>query len=165
MARRRKGISGLSKLIETVPAESVVAIVEAIQTIAETETRADGMATISPYVRGERFGPYPLTVQVDRVRATKKRSTITVYGQPAGFWTWLEEGVPRHEVGGSKTWPRSGRSSGRGGRRLALSTPEGPRTYAHASFPRRGTWSRVVERSEAEIDDVIGRVFDDVTGS
>lgn len=165
MARRSNSIAGLTKLIETVPAEAVVEIVEAIQSIAETETRRDGMSTISPYTNGERYGPYPLTVQVDRVKATKRRSTITVFGNPPGFWTWLEDGIPRHEVGGSKAWPRTSRTSGRGGRRSAMSTPDGPRTYAHASFPRRGTWSRVLERSGDEIDNVVGAVFDDVTGS
>lgn len=156
MPRRRSSIAGLAKLIERVPAVVVVDAELLFARIADEEAARDGVSSIGP----NGYGPYPLVTKVDRARVTKSSCSLIVYGTPAGFWTWAEEGIPRHEVGRARSRRSTGRSSGRGGRRQAISTPDGPRTYAHASFPRRGTWTRVVERFDTEFVDLVADVFE-----
>lgn len=161
MPRRRKSIAGLGKLLERVPAETVVAAELRFAQIAEDELTRDSLRTISINAGGRTYGPYPLVTRVDRARVTKQRASLIVFGSPAGFWTWLEEGVPRHEVGRARSSRSTQRSSGRGGRRQAVDTPQGPRTYAHASFPQRGTWTRVVERFDDELEEVVTDAWDE----
>lgn len=155
-------MAGLAKLIERIPADAVSDLDIMFARVAEEEARRDGMGTISPRFAGRSYGPYPLTTSIDKARVRKASTSLIVFGHPAGFWTWLEDGIPRHEVGRSRRAVRSERESGRGGRFLAVSTPSGPRSYAHASMPTRGTWSRVVDRYADEVVDVLEAALDEV---
>lgn len=162
MPKRRKSIAGIAKLIEQIPADVVVDLDVTIAQVAQAEAQRDGMASISPSFAGRRYGPYSLTTEIAKAKVRKDSASLIVYGTPAGFWTWLEEGVPRHEVGRARSRVSSERRSGRGGRRLAVDTPNGPRTHAHASMPPRGTWTRTVDEIETAVVELLEDRLDEI---
>lgn len=161
MARRRNRVAGLSRLLEQVPAESVEQILASFQRAGEAEiSRVWGKASISLHVAGgagTRAGPYPLVVLVDRAKVTKRQTTITLYGSPAGFWAWAEDGARRHTIRARRRATATGRPSALFG---GLDHPLGEVT--HPGFAGRGAWTATVEAAEADLEGVLLGTLDQI---
>ncbi len=154
MARRQNRIAGLSRLLEQVPAESVEQILASFQRNGEAEiARVWGQPSITLHVAGsgsKRAGPYPLVVRIDRAKVTKRQTTITLYGSPAGFWAWAEDGAKPHRIRARRRSTDTGRPSAMYGN---LTHPMGEVT--HPGFAGAGAWTRTVEAAEKELDDIL----------
>lgn len=161
MARRRNRVAGLSRLLEEVPAESVEQILASFQRAGEAEiTRVWGKPSITLHVAGSagnRAGPYPLVVRLDRAKVTKKTTTITLYGSPAGFWAWAEDGARRHTIRARRRVTRSGRPSAMFGE---LTHPVGE--VEHPGFTGRDAWTKTVDAAEAELEGVLLGRLDEI---
>ena len=161
MARRRNRIAGLSRLLEQVPAESVEQILASFQRAGEAEiSRVWGKPSITLHVAGsggKRAGPYPLVVRIDRAKVTKKQTTITLYGSPAGFWAWAEDGAGRHTIRPRRRATDTGRPPALYG---DLTHPMGEVT--HPGFAGHGAWTRTVEAAEAELDSILLGALDTI---
>ena len=146
-------IGRLVKRLTEVPREAVFPCVDRFKEIATAEANSDRM----PF-RNRGRGPTAfetITYDGDDV-------SVVLKGSPAGPWSWLENGVPPHAVGLARSMRRSG--SSKGNYRAAVSTPDGPRAISTASFPKKGTWTRVVDRFESEIDEILSGVVDEAIG-
>ncbi len=155
MARRRPNrIAGLSRLLEQVPAEAVELIVATFQRHGEAQAAValGGKATISP----NGYGPYPLVVKVDKAKALKAGVSVTLYGSPAGFWSWLENGIDPHPVRPRKRATTSGRPPAMGG---GLSHPIGGEVM-RGMYPRQA-WTRTVDAAEADLEGIVLQTLDD----
>lgn len=156
MARRQNRIAGLSRLLEQVPAESVEQILASFQRAGEAEiARVWGKPSITLHVAGsgsKRAGPYPLVVRIDRAKVTKRQTTITLYGSPAGFWAWAEDGSRRdgYKIRARRRSTDTGRPPAMYGN---LTHPMGEVT--HPGFDGHGAWTRTVEAAEKELDGIL----------
>ncbi len=161
MARRRNRVAGLSRLLEQVPAESVEQILASFQRAGEAEiSRVWGSSSIALHVAGSagnRAGPYPLVVRVDRAKVTKRQTTIVLYGSPAGFWAWAEDGARRHTIRARRRATATGRPPALFGE---LEHPVGEVT--HPGFVGRGAWTATVEAAEADLENVLLRAIDEI---
>jgi hypothetical protein len=161
VARRRNRITGLSRLLEQIPAESVEQILASFQRAGEAEiSRVWGKPSITLHVAGtsgSRAGPYPLVVRIDRAKVTKRTTTITLYGSPAGFWAWAEDGASRHTIRARKRATKTGRPPALFGE---LQHPMGEVT--HPGFAGRGAWTRTVEAAERELDGILLAALDEI---
>jgi hypothetical protein len=161
VARRPTRIAGLSRLLEQVPAESVEQILAAFQRAGETEiTRIWGSPSISVHVSGSsgrRAGPYPLVVRIDKAKVTKRTTTITLFGVPAGFWSWAEDGASRHTIRARRRNTPTGRPSAMFG---GLEHPMGEVT--HPGFAGQGAWTRTVAAAELELEGILLAAIDEI---
>ena len=160
MARRRNTVAGLSRLLERVPADSVEQILESFQRNGEEQiTRVWGKPSISLHVAGSagrRAGPYPLLVYISKAKTTKKTTTITLYGSPAGFWAWAEDGARRHTIRARRRATETGRSALYG----ELQHPMGE--VEHPGFAGRGAWTKTVDAASEELDQVLLGALDEI---
>jgi hypothetical protein len=161
VARRRNRITGLARLLEQVPAESVEQILASFQRAGEAEIqRVWGKTSISLHVAGsggKRAGPYPLVVRIDKAKVTKRTTSITLYGSPAGFWAWAEDGAARHTIRARRRATPTGRPSAMFGE---LTHPMGEVT--HPGFAGAGAWTRTVEAAERELEGILLAVIDEI---
>lgn len=84
---------------------------------------------------------YQLTAREENRRVTPEGASVTVFGSPAGFWTWRETGARPHTI----------RPRGKRALAGALRHPVmGP--VVHPGFAGRQAWTRTVEAATAEIN-------------
>lgn len=141
----------LTRLFEAIPVKAVVATGERLDEIATREAFADRM----PF-RNQGAGPRARPDGKPLLSANGRYAQELLYASPAGVWSWLEYGVPRHLVGVA----RSARTVGGSNRRQAVMTPDGPRMRSHAGYPVKGSWSRAVDLADSELVEILGTTYD-----
>ena len=140
----------LVRLYESLPVKAVVDLGEEYADIARSEAQADRM----PF-RNQGAGPTARPDGGPLLSANGRYASELLYASPAGIWSWMEYGVPNHMVGRA----RSQRTVGSSNRRQAVQTPEGPRMYAHAGYPVKGTWSKAVKNLDSIKVDIVGDAY------
>jgi len=143
------------RAMEEVPAEALPNAARAIDGVARAVAYSDHMPFRSATERRTSGGKVP-GLNFTKVVSSKPES-ILISPHPAGVWSWMEDGVPRHETAARAR--RKGRDR-RGRFQGGVATPNGPRIVAHASFPAKGSWSKVVAKSEAVVESEVLRTYD-----